>query len=227
MRASGVFTGTTNSPSRSPRQSLYRYAIRAGRNLPDKEFRYLRTVQSCCFRFGAEARTFLPRSRCRHRVRTISSRKNSGSGVWSLGIPEPFQNLLIGILALTAVVHVPPDGQDPLHTFPGVVLTLAYQFGKLFELGEIAFLLRREEVETLEERYDVLKNGKEMVHFVVPNPVPPLPHRTAGQMIFELRQDHRIPLGDVEAERNLPGKRVAASRPKRHVEASLTVGKAG
>src|SRR5712692_1535227 len=44
VRASGVFTGTTNSPSRSPRQSLYRYAIRAGRNLPDKEFRYLRTV---------------------------------------------------------------------------------------------------------------------------------------------------------------------------------------
>src|SRR5690242_909318 len=39
MRASGVFTGTTNSPSRSPRQSFDRYAIRAGRNLPDKEFR--------------------------------------------------------------------------------------------------------------------------------------------------------------------------------------------
>src|SRR5437762_9653511 len=44
MRASGVFTGTTSSLSHSPRQSLYRYAIRAGRNLPDKEFRYLRTV---------------------------------------------------------------------------------------------------------------------------------------------------------------------------------------
>src|SRR5436189_741802 len=44
MRASGVFTRTTNSPSRSPRQSLYHSTIRAGRNLPDKEFRYLRTV---------------------------------------------------------------------------------------------------------------------------------------------------------------------------------------
>ena len=44
MRVTGIFTGTTNSPSRSLRQSLYRYAIRAGRNLPDKEFRYLRTV---------------------------------------------------------------------------------------------------------------------------------------------------------------------------------------
>src|SRR5580704_18646444 len=39
MRASGVFTGTTNSPSHSPRQSLYHSTIRAGRNLPDKEFR--------------------------------------------------------------------------------------------------------------------------------------------------------------------------------------------
>src|ERR1700689_1001995 len=44
MRASGVFTGTTNSPSRWPRQSFDRYAFRAGRNFPDKEFRYLRTV---------------------------------------------------------------------------------------------------------------------------------------------------------------------------------------
>ena len=44
MRETGIFTGTTSSLSHSPRQSLYRYAIRAGRNLPDKEFRYLRTV---------------------------------------------------------------------------------------------------------------------------------------------------------------------------------------
>jgi hypothetical protein len=43
-RASGVFTGTTNSPGGLLRQSSDRYAIRAGRNLPDKEFRYLRTV---------------------------------------------------------------------------------------------------------------------------------------------------------------------------------------
>ena len=43
-RLTGVFTGTTISPSPSPRQCPNRYAIRAGRNLPDKEFRYLRTV---------------------------------------------------------------------------------------------------------------------------------------------------------------------------------------
>ena len=44
QRVPGVFTGTTTSPGRLLRQCSDRYAIRAGRNLPDKEFRYLRTV---------------------------------------------------------------------------------------------------------------------------------------------------------------------------------------
>ena len=44
LRVSGIFTGTTISPRSSLRQRPDRYAIRAGRNLPDKEFRYLRTV---------------------------------------------------------------------------------------------------------------------------------------------------------------------------------------
>ena len=44
MRVTGIFTGTTDSLSFLWRQCPDRYAIRAGRNLPDKEFRYLRTV---------------------------------------------------------------------------------------------------------------------------------------------------------------------------------------
>ena len=44
LRVSGIFTATTISPSSWPRQYPDRYTIRAGRNLPDKEFRYLRTV---------------------------------------------------------------------------------------------------------------------------------------------------------------------------------------
>ena len=43
-RVTGIFTGTTNSLSLSSRQRPSRYAIHAGRNLPDKGFRYLRTV---------------------------------------------------------------------------------------------------------------------------------------------------------------------------------------
>ena len=43
-RVTGIFTGTTISPGGLSRQCPERYAIRAGQNLPDKEFRYLRTV---------------------------------------------------------------------------------------------------------------------------------------------------------------------------------------
>ena len=44
LRVNSIFTATTISPSLSLRQRPDRYTIRAGRNLPDKEFRYLRTV---------------------------------------------------------------------------------------------------------------------------------------------------------------------------------------
>ena len=44
LRVRGILTATTISLSISPRQCSTRYTIRAGRNLPDKEFRYLRTV---------------------------------------------------------------------------------------------------------------------------------------------------------------------------------------
>ncbi len=43
-RVTGIFTGITISLSPWSRQCGQRFAIRAGRNLPDKEFRYLRTV---------------------------------------------------------------------------------------------------------------------------------------------------------------------------------------
>ena len=39
-----VFTANAISPSKGLRQLLTRYAIHAGRNLPDKELRYRRTV---------------------------------------------------------------------------------------------------------------------------------------------------------------------------------------
>ncbi len=39
-----IFTGLSISPSPLSRQCSSRYSFRAGRNLPDKEFRYLRTV---------------------------------------------------------------------------------------------------------------------------------------------------------------------------------------
>ena len=44
LRVTRIFTRTSISPSPPLRQCSARYAFRAGRNLPDKEFRYLRTV---------------------------------------------------------------------------------------------------------------------------------------------------------------------------------------
>ena len=44
LRVTRIFTRPSISPGPSLRQCSTRYAIRAGRNLPDKEFRYLRTV---------------------------------------------------------------------------------------------------------------------------------------------------------------------------------------
>ena len=43
-RVIGIFTDTTISLGSRLRQRPDHYTIRAGRNLPDKEFRYLRTV---------------------------------------------------------------------------------------------------------------------------------------------------------------------------------------
>ena len=77
-RDNRIFTVNSISPGPSSRQCPDRYAFRAGRNLPDKEFRYLR--QLCCRSapVGGGGRSFLPASACRHAVRTISSRPFRG-----------------------------------------------------------------------------------------------------------------------------------------------------
>ena len=59
-QVTGIFTGTTISPGVLLRQCPNRYAIRAGQNLPDKEFRYLRTVivtAAVYWGFGSMLRT--------------------------------------------------------------------------------------------------------------------------------------------------------------------------
>src|SRR5438132_3877645 len=86
-----IFTRTSISPGQWLRQQESRCAIRAGRNLPDKEFRWnllledrlrLHTSQTAGW-------SFPPTSLRRRRVRTISSSsRGSGkrAGVWSLRI---------------------------------------------------------------------------------------------------------------------------------------------
>ena len=55
----GIFTHTSISPGPLLRQLTSRYTMRAGGNLPDKEFRYLRTVivtAAVYWGFGSELR---------------------------------------------------------------------------------------------------------------------------------------------------------------------------
>lgn len=61
-RVTCIFTGIKISPDLSLRQRPSRYAIRAGQNLPDKEFRYLRTVivtAAVYWGFGSQLRSYL------------------------------------------------------------------------------------------------------------------------------------------------------------------------
>ena len=62
LRTDGIFTVNALSPSSSLRQYPYHYAIRAGQNLPDKEFRYLRTliVRAAVHRGFSSSREALP-----------------------------------------------------------------------------------------------------------------------------------------------------------------------
>ena len=63
LRVSGIFTGTTISPRASLRQCPSRYTIRAGRNLPDEEFRYLRTViVTAAVYWGFNSELYRPKS---------------------------------------------------------------------------------------------------------------------------------------------------------------------
>ena len=45
LRVTSIFTGNTTSPGLPSRQCSDRYAIRAGRNLPDKEFRSIHLIR--------------------------------------------------------------------------------------------------------------------------------------------------------------------------------------
>ena len=88
-RVTSIFTRSAISPSPQLRQCPSRYAIRAGRNLPDKEFRS--NCLSCYSPIARRGWSFPPASLRRRRGRTISSSPSSErAGVWSLRGHEDF-----------------------------------------------------------------------------------------------------------------------------------------
>ena len=93
-RVTGIFTGTTISPGALLRQCPDHYTIRAGRNLPDKEFRYLRTVivTAAVYRgFNSELAPFLLTFRHRAGVTPYTSSYDlAESCVFDKQLPGPF-----------------------------------------------------------------------------------------------------------------------------------------
>jgi hypothetical protein len=87
LRGLGILTETAISPSTWSRQCPSRYAIRAGRNLPDKEFRLIVLAA------------------CRHAVRTLSS--PTVVGVWRQ-VSEDLDQVRSRFLA----VHLLDDAED-------------------------------------------------------------------------------------------------------------------
>src|SRR5690625_6333511 len=63
LRVIGIITDTSISPSSWLRQCPEHYTIRAGRNLPDKELRYLRTVIVTAAVYWGFSRELFRRSR--------------------------------------------------------------------------------------------------------------------------------------------------------------------
>src|SRR6516225_8967561 len=107
-RVPGIFTESAISLCLRSRQLGSRYAIRAGRNLPDKEFRYLRTVivTAAVYRgFGSEREPLSLTFRHRAGVRPYtSSPEFAESCVFSK------QSLPPGLCHPTLVAH----GEVPL-----------------------------------------------------------------------------------------------------------------
>ena len=92
-RVIGIFTDTTISLGSWLRQRPDHYTIRAGRNLPDKEFRYLRTVivTAAVYRgFNSELAPFLLTFRHRAGVTPYTSSYDlAESCVFDKQLPGP------------------------------------------------------------------------------------------------------------------------------------------
>jgi hypothetical protein len=105
-----IFTENSISLSRCWRQWGSRYAIRAGRNLPDKEFRYLRTVivTAAVYRgFDSELAPLLLTFRHRAGVRPYtSSRDFAEPCVFGKQSPPPI------------LCHLPPLARKRVSLFP-------------------------------------------------------------------------------------------------------------
>ncbi len=167
-RVLGIFTETTISPDPSLRQRPSRYAIRAGRNLPDKEFR-LKPYPEYPGRNGRSFRRQLPA--CRHADGTISS--SSGLDVWRM-VSEDSDQLVSGL----PPVHRLRDACDLDQPLTGSMSTVLHHPDAPRELREVVPFGRGQRVPFEERDHDVEQIGtssddvpKQMFLVVVVPPV--------------------------------------------------------
>ena len=115
-RVIGIFTDTTISLSSWLRQRPDHYTIRAGRNLPDKEFRYLRTVIVT----AAVYRGFNSALLLRWRI-LLTFRHRAGVRLYTA--PCSFAQPCVFVKQLPGpILCAPPGGGDPFSRSYGVNL---------------------------------------------------------------------------------------------------------
>ena len=108
-RVIGIFTDTTISPSSRLRQCPDHYTIRAGRNLPDKEFRYLRTVIVTAAVYWGFNSMLLLRW---HLLLTFQHRAGVRLYTWSFNFAQPC--VFVKQLPGPILCALPSPGRDPL-----------------------------------------------------------------------------------------------------------------
>src|SRR5438477_4450833 len=208
-RVLGIFTETTVSPDPSLRQRPSRYAIRAGRNLPDKEFRssLIRT------RPNGTALPLMPFPACRHAEGTISS--TGVPDVWRMA-SEDSDEIVPGF----SPVHLFGDLSDldePVHHKMAAGRDQLNTSGELLEV----LLLRAQHRVLPEERNDRLQQIDASSHDVAVQMLAViviplvLEHLTNTKELAELVQTRRATraLRDHELVRDLPAGLVAVSPP--------------
>src|SRR5215212_1765969 len=130
------------------------------------------------------------------------------------------------VAAFASVVHAFTDLKYLPNTVSPQMLTLLHKGNDLLELPEVSLLLGRQERKPLEERYYVLRQGRQVGGLVVPHTIGPASKSAAPQVPLEEGQYDPIPLRYVEAERDLPRYGIVLAWPKRNVEAAFPVCKA-
>ena len=119
-RVTSIFTGTSISPDALSRQRPNHYAFRAGRNLPDKEFRYLRLHLSVLHR-----PVFLLNS-CLGQFSAACSRRHPFSRSYGAVLPSSLTMLLPSASGFSphppVSVYGTGDGYA-IAAFPGTGLT--------------------------------------------------------------------------------------------------------